>query len=178
MDAWQRAVIDYRVWRDYSFKLPDKTIALFKLIWKYLPGDKPSYGKGEWWVGLASDGAIVGYGYGYGYGGEGYNGFKYNPNEDDIYCSGQVKRIPITSLPFPRITFPENSLEIKEVYVCTKTNVVKDNKAKQAAPKSNLKAKKVTRAGCNKGSSVTSPSTGGAQGALKKFGTGTDGCAQ
>jgi hypothetical protein len=56
--------------------------------------------------------------------------------------------------------------------------VAKDNNVKQVAPKTVSKAKKVTRAGCNKSSSVLSPSNGGAQGALKKYGNGTDGCAQ
>jgi len=51
-------------------------------------------------------------------------------------------------------------------------------KTNKITPAVKSKAKKVTRAGCNKGSSVTSPSIGGAQGALKKYGTGTDGCAQ
>ena len=59
-----------------------------------------------------------------------------------------------------------------------KATVVKDNKAKQAAPKTSSKVKKVTRAGCSKGTSISSPSTGGAQEALKKYGAGADGCAQ
>jgi hypothetical protein len=53
-----------------------------------------------------------------------------------------------------------------------------ETKYQKAASTANSKAKKDTRAGCNKGSSVLSPSIGGAQGALKKFGTGTDGCIQ
>ena len=44
-------------------------------------------------------------------------------------------------------------------------------------PAAKSKPKEESRAGCNKASSVLSPSIGGAQGALKKFGTGTDGCA-
>jgi hypothetical protein len=51
-------------------------------------------------------------------------------------------------------------------------------RAKQVAPKTISKAKVAPRAGCNRGSSVLSPSIGGAQGALKKFGTGTDGCVK
>ncbi|MFI3185112.1 MAG: hypothetical protein QX198_03955 [Methylococcaceae bacterium] len=48
--------------------------------------------------------------------------------------------------------------------------------AKQVAPKTISKAKEVPSAGCNKGSSVLSPSIGRAQGALKKFGSSKDGC--
>ena len=54
----------------------------------------------------------------------------------------------------------------------------KQDVGNQTTPTANSEAKKGTRAGCNMGSSVALPSIGGAQGALKKFGTGTDGCTQ
>jgi len=53
-----------------------------------------------------------------------------------------------------------------------------DTFGKKITPAAKSKAKKDTRAGCNKSSNVFSPSTGGAEGELKKYGTGTDGCAQ
>jgi WD40 repeat protein len=55
------------------------------------------------------------------------------------------------------------------------SNKLKTNKT---IPAVKPKAKADSRASCNKSSNVLSPSTGSAQGALKKYGTDSNGCAQ
>jgi len=82
-----------------------------------------------------------------------------------------------------------NSTPITTIWVCSiidlswpKTLVNPHGKIdtveKKIVPAAKSKPKEESHAGCNKGSSVLSPSTGGAQGALKKYGSGTNGCAQ
>jgi hypothetical protein len=99
------------------------------------------------------------------------------------------------NIPIPTITNPFNKFQ--ETHTCEagdpdvwtailsalhKTSVNPQGKTdtvgNKNTPTAKPKVKKVTRTECNKSSSVTSTSTGGAQGALNKFGTSTDGCSQ
>lgn len=169
LNEWRQAASDWHLRTSFQ-----QLSTLFSWTWKYPPdpSDNPSIGAPGWWVGMVSPLKII-----VGYDGDGDDGYKYKP-EDAIYCSGQVEKAPVIR-PFPRITFGEKSLEIREVYVCTKATAAKDNKVKQAASTTKSKAKKATLAGCQEETSVPTLDSGGAQGALKKFGTGTaDRCAQ
>ena len=149
--------------------------AMFDFTWKYNPaGNRPSEGTHGWWIGLAPAGVIVS-----------REENQPDPTEKAICQSRDVE--PVKT----QITIKGIHTETT-IWVCSANKPDKkidksplvnpqekiDTVGNKITPAANSKAKEATRAGCNKGSSVLSPSIGGAQGALKKFGAGTDGCAQ
>lgn len=156
--------------------------AMFDYTWKYLPaGNRPSEGKHGWWIGLAPPGIVVS-----------REESEPNPTEKAICKSGDVEPVKtLVQLPVNATYIRGNTIEKTTSWFCSanksdqkinKPPLVnpqgKIDTVEKITPAANIKANKVTRDACNKGSSVLSPSTGGAEGELKKYGTGTDGCAQ
>jgi hypothetical protein len=167
----------------------------------------PNSDETNWWKGMLPAGDVItGYDVEYWYDLHNYNFLRQYISRDEFegtqLCSGEEDifeldrknplRVPFSLFAecaqyFPNL-FPQG-MWIRAVHVCKKTigdfskTLVTpqgkiDSVGNKITPSANLKAKKVTRAGCNKVSSVSSPSTVGAEGALNKYSTGTDGCAQ
>ena len=161
----------------------DRKRAMFDYIWKYQPaGNRPSEGRPGWWIGLAPAGVVVS-----------REESEPGPTEKAICKSREVEPVKtLVQLPVNATYIRGNTIEKTTSWVCSanksdqkinKPPLVNpqgkiDTVGKKITPAVKSKAKKDTLVGCNKGSSVLSPSIGGKQGALKKYGTGTDGCAQ